>query len=138
MSKQTYDEVTNGKSRGRGKSKGDPVPSVQFEYVNINLSEGDKEQIAATEFDAVRALDWLCALAVDGYKVSVSHHSETDCYIVSVTSTRKTNEDYNRCVTSRSNDSDKAWLTAMYKFEVLLMGGRIPPPAERHVGSVWD
>lgn len=134
---KSYDEVTNGKSRGAGRTRAE-TNKPAFAYVNINLSDSDKEIIAGKELDAVRLLDWILRLTVDGYKVSVSYDDNSDCFIVSVTSTRPTNGDYNRCVTSRSNELERAYLTALYKFEVLLMGGAIPAPVDAVRGSVWD
>ena len=134
---RSYDEAVNGKSRGAERTRVDPDKPL-FTYVNIPISEADKETIQSKDCDPVRVLDWIERLAVDGYKVSLSYDANSDCFIVSVTSTRASNGDYNRCVTSRSNEVGRAWLTALYKFEVLLMGGAIPAPLDSPKGSVWD
>lgn len=138
MAKRSYDEVTNGKSRGNGPSTKPERTEQPFTYININLSESDKEKLKSADFDGIRFLDWVVGLVSDGYKISVNFDSNSDCYIVSVTSSRKTNGDYNRCVTSRATGFEKACLTAIYKFEVLLMGGAIPAPVDVVRGDVWD
>jgi len=93
---------------------------AEIEFVGVRL---DKEQaelfadwVAADQ--ETRALD-LAEFLSAGHKTSITWDDHNACFIVSATCKDESNDNFNRCLTSRSNDWYEAMMLNVFKHQVL-------------------
>lgn len=104
-----------GKGRATEGRAGGSLPT----FVDVKLSESDRENFLASlgdDFDAVRVLQ---SFADDGYRVGVAWSGEHQTYTVSVTCRDDESENNGLCMTSFSGDLSRGILLAWFKHDVL-------------------
>lgn len=127
-------------AKSRSKALNDEFKKAHpFQFVNIPLTDEDKSIILESVVSFEQVGDWILRMAYsEGYKVGVSYHNGDQCYIISVTGTLYTREDYNLCVTSRHSDFLTAMTAAMYKHSQYCAHGIEKPAEKGAAGSVFD
>lgn len=136
--KGNYADANEDKRGGRKSSKKELPAEPKFSWCNVSLSERDKDTIKSQSFDAVRVFEFIERMVLDGYKITTSYDQKSDSILVVVVGRDESRSDYNIGVSSRHTTAEVAWLTTIYKFDVLFMGGAIPSDLFKNVDSVWD
>jgi hypothetical protein len=112
----------------------------QFEgWVNVRLEEEHKAEIAhlAQNTNPDGLIDWLAAMAFDGYSFSASWDDYSDALQVSLVCKDADDPNYGLGLSSRHPDFDMAVLSLQYKHEQILDGNWTEaPPTPR--GSAWS
>jgi len=96
----------------------------EIEFVTVRL---DKEQAGAFadwvhQDDESRSLD-LAEFISAGHKTSITWDDYNSCFIVSSTCKDEGSDNFNKCLSSRSNDWYEAMMMNVYKANVLLAKG---------------
>lgn len=79
--------------------------SSDIQFVTMRIGAKEKEQFKAWySKNANDVLAKLEELVSDGYKVSLSYYFDGNCHIVSLTCKDEKSANFNRCLTSRSDD----------------------------------
>lgn len=136
--KGNYADAGEDKPRSRKGSKKELPVEPKFSWCNVSLGERDKDIIKSQPFDAVRVFEFIERLVLDGYKITTSYDTKSDCFLVVVVGRDESRSDYNIGVSSRHTTAEVAWLTTIYKFDTLFMGGVIPSDLYRSASDVWD
>lgn len=102
-------------SRGKGKEKGAGGSNVMPRFVDVKLTQEQREEFSRYRLlndDHVGALQ---SLADDGYRVGVSWSGEQQAYIVSLTCRNPDSPNNGLCMTSFAKTLETAVRLAFYK-----------------------
>lgn len=100
-----------------------------FQFVNVPLTADEKEVIKREPYTSEDILQWEREMALDGYRVGVTHDSSSDAFTVAFTGIYEERPDWNRCITSRHPELAIAFSVAIYKWRNYCEYG-IPDPQE--------
>lgn len=120
-------------ARGKGKGSTGGVGGNLPTFVDVKLSETDRENFLASlgdDFDAVRVLQSFADL---GYRVGVAWSGEHQSYTISVTCRDEESENNGLCMTSFAGDLTRGILLAWYKHDVVCgrkWRSHVPPREE--------
>lgn len=96
----------------------------QVEFINYRLTTAEKADFKKWFSSNQETLfDVVIKTIVSGYKISTSFSTEMDCFVSSITCQDESSPNYNRCMTSRSNDYWEAQALTIYKHLVLSDNG---------------
>lgn len=123
-------------TRGKGKSGQGRAGSGMPVFVDVKLTEADRENFLASLGDGVDAVRVLQSFADDGYRVGVSWVGEQQSYTVSVTCRDEESENNGLCMTSFAGDLTRGILLAWFKHDVLCQRRwkAFVPPREESFG----
>lgn len=108
----------------------------EIEFVTLTLSKGDKKKFETwAQAQEMTALGFVQTLATDGYKLSVSHDFDNDCFIVACTGKDTAAHNNGKCFTSRAPTVEEAVFMTAYKHYVVCDAGSWGEPSEN--GMSW-
>lgn len=119
-------QLSRGKGKGSNSGKSDSMPT----FVDVKLTEADRENFLASLGDSLDAVRVLQSFADDGYRVGVSWSGEHQSYTVSVTCRDGESGNNGLCMTSFAGSLEKGILLAWYKHNVIckrVWTDRVPP-----------
>lgn len=102
-------------------------------FVDVKLTESDRENFLASLGDDLDAVRVLQSFADEGYRVGVSWSGEHQSYTVSVTCRDVESENNGLCMTSFAGDLARGILLAWFKHDVICerrWQSRVPPREE--------
>lgn len=70
-----------------------------WRLVNVQFVKADRSAISSIDENDVDPAHLMAAFALAGYKTSVSFNSESDCYILALTGSESTVQDFNKTFT---------------------------------------
>lgn len=103
------------------KTRSNPVPEVNF--LNVKLSDSDKEAIHAANPSPGDQLTDLVRIVESGHKVSFTYVDARNNVTCSITSQPAGNPPVRTVVSSYGPDVETAFKVACYKFFVVTQGG---------------
>jgi hypothetical protein len=106
-------------ARGRGKAGESRAGGAMPAFVDVKLSEADRENFLASLGDDLDAVKALQSFADDGYRVGVAWSGEHQTYTVSVTCRDEESENNGLCMTSFAGDLSRGILLAWFKHDVV-------------------
>lgn len=106
-------------ARGKGKGGNPRQPAGMPTFVDVKLSEADRENFLTSLGDDLDAVKVLQSFADDGYRVGVSWSGEHQSYTVSVTCRDEESENNGLCMTSFAGDLSRGILLAWFKHDVV-------------------
>ena len=115
-------ELTMARGKGKGSAGSSSVLPV---FVNVSLTQGDREALREYTPDAVGLVDWLESMARSGYRVGLNWNGERESYICSVTARDTGTANDGKCVTSFAGSVLHAVFVAWFKHTHVL-------------GDVWE
>jgi len=107
-------------------------------FVNVRLSDGDKETLAAdTETSITGLVDNASALLYEGYKLGFSYDKTSGSVQATLTCWQEGHEDFGYAISARHPDFDRALHSLLYKHFTLCAGQwtQNNPPAPV---TTWD
>lgn len=120
-------------SRGKGKGQNPGKSAAMPTFVDVKLTEADRENFLSSLGDSLDAVRVLQSFADDGYRVGVSWSGEHQSYTVSVTCRDEESGNNGLCMTSFAGSLERGILLAWYKHDVIckrVWTDRIPPREE--------
>lgn len=113
--------------RGAGKLSSEET-KYGVEFVNIHLTDDDKQAIRQVDVSDVDLFLELERLVDNGYKVSMSYDLANTGAIVSVTAQKGCSVEANsgKCITSRGPDFRGAIVCSLYKLQTYCLDGVFP------------
>lgn len=120
-------------SRGKGKAGQGRAATNLPTFVDIKLTEEERENFLTALEDGLDAVKCLQTFADTGYRVGVAWSGEHQSYTVSVTCRDEESPNNGLCMTSFAGKLERAVLLAWFKHEVVCRGdwgGRVPPREE--------
>lgn len=94
--------------------------NLSFEFVDLRLTEGDKESFNKFLKTPQADLDAMTLdLLAEGYKISFSYDQRHDCVICSITGTKEAKYNSGLILTSRAADYNEALALGLYKHFVI-------------------
>ncbi len=103
--------------------KGSPMPT----FANVRLSEQQKGDFQEwVDKNAKDFLQFQTDLLVEGWKLSIKADLQNACFMVSHTCGAEKHQNYNICLTSRSEDWEEALWMNIYKIRVLFANEKLP------------
>lgn len=121
--------MARGKGRVGQVTGGGNLPT----FVDVKLSEADRENFLSSLGDDLDAIRVLQGFADDGYRVGVAWSGEHQSYTVSVTCRDPESENNGLCMTSFAGDLTRGILLAWFKHDVVCSRrwkSRVPPREE--------
>jgi hypothetical protein len=95
-----------------------------IEFVNYKMDAAEKKAFKSWYKNEPSIYHTeLINLVAAGYKSSVSYSDELECFTHSLTCQDETSPNYNKCLTSRSDDYWEAMAISMFKHLQLSEGG---------------
>lgn len=107
--------MARGNKRGADAKMAAGMPT----FVDVKLSEADRENFLMSLGDDLDAVRVLQTFANDGYRVGVAWSGEHQSYTVSVTCRDEESENSGLCMTSFAGDLTRGILLAWYKHDVM-------------------
>lgn len=93
-------------------------------FVNVRLSKKDADQFSTYFSRDIRETgEDLTVFISKGHKIGLSWDDKGACFVASATCRDERSPNYNRCITSRSDDWYEAMIMNVYKHDVLFQGG---------------
>lgn len=106
-------------ARGKGRVGDAKQQTGLPTFVDVKLTEEDRENFLAWLGDGADPVTVLQALADDGYRVGVAWSGEHQTYTVSVTCRDTESENVGLCMTSFSRSLPQGVLLAWYKHDIV-------------------
>lgn len=106
-------------SRGKGKGGSETRNAGLPTFVDVKLTEADRENFIHYMGDEIDPIKCLQAFADDGYRVGVSWSGEHQSYTVSVTCRDDESPNNGLCMTSFAGKLDRAVMLAWFKHDVI-------------------
>jgi|SRR5215831_4567322 len=93
-----------------------------FEFVNYDLTESDKTLLRKANPSAEQVLGGIASLAKEGYKVSISWDSRSDCVQAFLIGAAKACPNYGFILTARAAGAHKALASLFWKHSSVFDG----------------
>lgn len=87
-------------------------------YININLSAKEKAEVKKTEITEAGLIDWLAERAANGYRFTMAHDQERDCFVATLTCRRDDDINYGYSMSQRHSHYVTALRALWYAHEV--------------------
>lgn len=99
-----------------------PMPNTQMQFVNYDLTKGDKDTLKKADPQPDDVFRTLAALAKEGYKISISWDDYSDCVQCFLIGAKPAVANHNFILTSRASSLFKALASLVYKHSVVFDG----------------
>ncbi|MCW4048085.1 MAG: hypothetical protein NWE99_11095 [Candidatus Bathyarchaeota archaeon] len=86
-----------------------------FRFINVPLSSAEKDELRSMPFTIEDVLDLVDVLALEGYRIGVSHDSKNRRFIASITDRRPDSTYTNVCITGSGSSAFNALVAVLFR-----------------------